>query len=494
VVAARLSEDPSRQVLLLEAGRTFSSAAEFPAELLGRDESAWVGADYNWKLAVSLTRERPQPVQVTRGRVIGGSSTVNGGIHLRALPEDFTGWGDGLWDWPDVLRCYRACETDVDFGTDPAHGDHGPVPVRRARRSEYSRLYAAFDDAARRAGHPDCPDLNHPDRCGIGPLPRNFTDGRRANAAVAYLMPVLGRPNLEVRATAVVDRVLVEDGRVVGVAVPEAGSIVRYQAPSVVLCAGALMTPAVLLRSGIGPAGEVARFDRPVLADLPGVGAVLRDHPTVHVQAPPRSAEVFPAAGAPGRMQAALCFTAPGSADRNDLQIMPTYRGGMLALTVMLNHSLSTGSVRLATTDPCGSPLISLNYLSHPADLARLRAGVEEARRLMCSPSLAGLTARDDAVQLPVTRDTAGADSWIRDNVSTAAHSHGTCPMGGPDDGGVVDARGRVHGVDGLAIADLSILPVPLRNNTHATSLMLGERFAELYAATVPVPAGPFRG
>jgi choline dehydrogenase len=488
VVAARLSEDPARRVLLLEAGQVFTSVDDFPPQLLGRDESAWVGQDHNWWHAVSLTRERPEPIPVTRGRVIGGSSSVNGGIHVRAVPEDFSGWGDGWWDWPDVLRCYRASERDLDFGADPVHGDRGPVTVQRARRADYTPLYASFDDACRSLGYAECADLNHPEAAGVGPLPRNFERGVRANAAFAYVFPALARPNLDVRGDNVVDRVLLDHGVVRGVNSIEGGRLFRWGAPEVVLCAGALMTPAVLLRSGIGPGADLAEFGRPAIVELSGVGATLHDHPTVHVQVRPRSESIIPAAGAPGRLQAALTFTAPGSPHRNDLQIMPSYRGEWLALTVMLNRSFSAGTVRLSSADPRDGPRIQLNYLSHHDDLVRLRAGVEEAIRIMMAPPLAGIAADGDRDLRAV-----GGPDWIRSNVSTAAHSAGTCPIGDPDDGGVTDARGRVHGTAGLYIADVSIVPVPLRNNTNATALMIGERFAELHdvASVSGVPAHP---
>jgi choline dehydrogenase len=481
VVAARLSEDPGRRVLLLEAGQAFTSIGAFPPQLLGQDESAWVGQDHNWWYGVSLTRERPEPVPVTRGRVIGGSSSVNGGIHVRSVPEDFSGWGDGWWDWPDVLRCYRNSERDLDFGTDPAHGDRGPVTVRRARRTDYTPLYASFDAACGSLGYAQCADLNHPQAAGVGPLPRNFERGVRANAAFAYLFPALARPNLDVRGDNVVNRVLVSRGAVSGVESLVDGQVVHWHAPEVMLCAGALMTPTVLLRSGIGPGATLAELGRPPLVELPGVGATLRDHPTVHVQVRPRTEAIIPAPGAPGRLQAALTFTAPGSPHRNDLQIMPSYRGDRLALTVMLNRSFSTGTVRLGSLDPRDSPRIELNYLSRRDDLTRLRAGVEEAVRIMTAPPLAEIT-EDGGPDLRAAL-TQGEPDWIRGNVSTAAHSTGTCPIGDPGEGGVVDARGRVHGVDGLAIADVSIVPVPLRNNTNATAFMIGERFAELHDA-----------
>jgi choline dehydrogenase len=178
----------------------------------------------------------------------------------------------------------------------------------------------------------------------------------------------------------------------------------------------------------------------------------------------------------------------PGAPHRNDLQIMPSYRGDWLALTVMLSRSFSVGTVRLGSADPRDGPRIQLNYLSHHDDLVRLRAGVDEAIRIMMAPPLAGIAADGDRDLRAV-----GGTDWIRSNVSTAAHSAGTCPIGDPDDGGVVDARGRVHGTDGLYIADVSIVPVALRNNTNATALMIGERFAELHdAASVSgVPAHP---
>jgi choline dehydrogenase len=168
------------------------------------------------------------------------------------------------------------------------------------------------------------------------------------------------------------------------------------------------------------------------------------------------------------------------------VQIMPSYRGERLALTVMLSRSFSTGTVRLASTDPEAGPHIDLDYLSDPRDLPRLRAGVQEATRLMQAPALAALAADGDQPDLPLRLSTPELDAFIRKAVSTSAHSHGTCAIGPPTGGGVVDARGRVHGVDGLSVADLSIMPIPLRNNTNATSLMIGERCAELLGTAAP--------
>ena len=480
VVAARLSQDPARRVLLLEAGQTFGSVEAFPPELLGTDENAWVGPEHNWWYTVSLTCERPDPVPVPRGRVIGGSGATNGGIHLRAMPEDFSGWGDGLWEWPDALRCYRRSEHDLDFGPDPAHGDQGPVAVGRAHPDDYTRLYSAFDSACLSVGHPACKDQNAPDAAGVGPMPRNYSRGIRVNAAFAYLFPALHRPNLRVRGDSVVHRVLVEAGRAVGVETIEAGRLVRRNAAAVALCAGALATPCVLLRSGIGSADDLRQLGVDVRADLPGGGAQLRDHATVHVQDRARSGDIFPPPGAPGRNQAVLQLTAPGSTDRNDLQIMPSYRADWLALTVMLNQTVSVGSLRLTSAEPTQNPVIALDYLSRAEDVARLRAGVREAVRIMTTRAFTEISAGGVADGPPGLGDHE-LDEWIRGHVSTAAHSHGTCPIGPPADGGVVDARGRVHGVDGLSIADVSIVPVPLRNNPNATSLMLGERIAELW-------------
>jgi choline dehydrogenase-like flavoprotein len=310
-------------------------------------------------------------------------------------------------------------------------------------------------------------------------MPRNYEHGIRVNAAFAYLFPVLDRPNLRVRGDSAVHRILVEGGRAHGVETIESGRLVRRHAAAVVLCAGALATPCVLLRSGIGSAAALRQLGLDVLADLPGVGAQLRDHSTVHVQDRPRSADIVPAPGAPGRNQAVLLLTAAGSTERNDLQIMPSYRAGWLALTVMLNRTTSVGSLRLTSADPLQNPAIALNYLSCDEDLDRLRAGVREAVRIMTTAVFSEITGGGMAGGPPDPSDR-GLDAWIRGNVSTAAHSSGTCPIGPPDAGGVVDARGRVHGVAGLSIADVSIVPVPLRNNPNATSLMLGERFAEL--------------
>lgn len=484
VVAARLSERTDRSVLLLEAGPTFPNLDGLPAHLLGRDENPWIGAEHNWILPARLTRWDTQSRAITRGRVLGGSGAVNGGIHVRATPSDFDGWGDGRWGWADVLDCYRRSEEDVDFGDRPYHGSHGPVPVRRAVRQDYSALYTVFESACDDAGHERCADLNSPGAQGQGPLPKNFRNGLRESAAMSYLLPILHRDNLTVVADAPVSRVVFDGTRACAVDVGTGADARRYRADRIVLCAGALLTPTILLRSGLGPLPVLDHLGIEAVRELAGVGEGLHDHPTVHIELEPRAAGAVPTAGRPGRMQTALLLTTGLHDTPTDIQIMPTYRAGRLALTVMLNRSLSTGAVRLPSADPEALPVVEFDYLSRPEDRDAMRAGVREALRLARSSALQEIGRADAALPASTASDEE-LDSWILRSLSSAAHSSGTCAMGERGTGAVVDACGAVHGVDDLSVADISIIPVPLRNNTNATALMTAERVAALLTEEV---------
>lgn len=292
-IAARTSEDPNRTVLLLEAGPDYSDLSSLPFDLMNGHVNSYTAHD--WKFAHYPTRQRE--IRFPRGRVVGGSSAVNTAIALRGMPEDFEEWAElGLpeWNWRGVLPAYKRLERDLDFGDRDYHGDAGPITIRRYPPSEMGVQHLAFLEAAQELGYPDCPDANDPDGWGAGPQPMNKLVRVRVSCAIGYLASARVRANLTIRPETSVQRVLVDNGRCVGVEVrARDGTIETLRARLVVLSAGAIMTPAILLRSGLGTAHELARHAIPVVRDIPGVGQKLSDHPALSVTMRPRDPSII---------------------------------------------------------------------------------------------------------------------------------------------------------------------------------------------------------
>ncbi|RBY92938.1 mycofactocin system GMC family oxidoreductase MftG [Blastococcus sp. TF02A-30] len=473
-VAARLA-DAGRRVLLLEAGTVPEGPGDWPPEL--RDPAdlaaARPGHPANWDLPAALTDDLV--VRVPRGRVAGGSSAINAAVFLRATAADLDRWAatGPLWAPAAVLAAYRRSEADADFGGSPLHGADGPVPVRRLPSP--SPLADGMATAAAELGFPDEPDKNGAGPAGYGPIPFNVAGGVRINAAMAYLAPRAGSARLTVRGDAVVRRVLVERGRAVGV-VTDDGPV---RAGEVVLSAGAVGTPHLLLRSGLGPAADLTAAGIDVVADLPGVGSGSGDHPLVYVPflADPGSHR------STARLHGVLHASVDGTAD-GEVELLPWLRpfGGEpeLSIGVGLQRPVARGRLRLGA-DPDGPPLVEYRYLTGESDRARLRAGVRLAARLLATDALRDLGAGRVAPGAAVLEDDRLLDRWIREHLTTAVHLSATARSGPDGDpGAVVDQELRVRGVDGLRLADTSVLPdVPTRGPA-ATAVMVGERAAEV--------------
>jgi choline dehydrogenase len=491
VLAARLA-DAGRRVLLLEAGADHARPADFPPEL--RDASTMAasmpGHPANWDLAGELTGSLTVPVP--RGRVVGGCSALNAGSFLRATRADLDGWaaaGNDLWSYDRVLPAYCRSETDRDFGDRPHHGTAGPIPVERPRAGH--PLATAFAGAAAELGFPAEPDKNADGPPGYGPVPFNVADGVRINTAMAYLSPRRGLPALTVRGGVPVRRVVVERGRAVGVQT-DAGVV---RAAEVVLSAGAVGSPHLLLLSGIGAAGDLRTAGIDVVADVPGVGADFTDHPNVYVGYRPAAPLPMPPGGLP--LHGVLHATSSGSARPGDLELLPwltpfsRITGGPpaphrdeLVLGIGLQAEDSRGRLSLAGSDPLCPPRLEYRYLTEESDRRRLREGVRLAVELLATRAFAPVVA--ERTRLPddvLTRD-AALDRWIRSHLATAIHLAGTARMGPEGDpGAVVDQLLRVRGVTGLRIVDTSVLPRVPSRGPAATAVMLGERAAELMLA-----------
>ena len=482
VLAARLSEEPSRRVLLLEAGLDYGSRETTPPDILNVLEVCFNPA-YDWGYFSEPDRSG-RTIQLWRARLVGGCSATNGAMALRGAPSDYDAWaaaGNAGWSFAEVLPFFKSLETDADFHDD-WHGSEGPLPIERARMKDLTELQRGFWEAATQSGHAVARDHNAPGAVGIGPTPRNGHGGTRMSTALTYLAQARGRPNLEVRSSTPVDRISMKSGRAVGLILASGETIPAEQ---VVLAGGTYASPTILMRSGIGPAKDLKQLGINSTVDLPGVGQGLIDHPLLGVD--------FPYAGPvkPGHKYQVMLTLRSSEAPTPapDLQIFaagafetdesPT--GAVCALVVSVVKPLSRGSVKLRSSDSADAPRIDPGYMTNPSDLSRMIEVVQEARRLCRQGPLAKLIAGPELA--PGAGDGSDLGAAIRSRVDTYHHPVGSCRMGlDPDAGAVVDAKGRVYGIDGLRVADASIMPDIPSANTNLPAIMLAERLAALIA------------
>lgn len=512
VLANRLSADPAVRVLLIEAG---PSDRQLPTSL---KTSLPAGnlfllphAKYNWKYHFSKhagvnERELPCP----RGKLLGGCSSINGSVYIRGHRKDYDGWaaqGNPGWSWADVLPIFKEHENHTS-GANEWHGTGGELQVSIPPGT--NPLAHAFVKAAVSLGHAHNPDLNGAEQDGFGLSHVTQSNGVRSSASRAFLHPVWHRPNLTVMTETLVQRIDLRAGRAVGVTVLRDGRRESFTASSeVVLSGGAVNSPQLLMLSGIGPSQPLFRLGIKVVNDLPGVGANLQDHPTVQVsmlnpgaQSYALSARTLPrvviaplawlfarrgmlasnAAEAGGYMR-----TLPGL-DRPDVQMtfvvglkgavqkLPRVHGVMLMVHLM--RPLSRGHLELQSAHPADPPLLHPDFLSDPGDVATLMRGVREARRMLAAEAFAPYGGAEVTPGAQYQSD-AELESAIRNQVGTAYHPVGTCKMGPREDPmTVVDAQLRVHGVEGLRVADASIMPDIIGGNTNAPAMMIGEQAA----------------
>ena len=495
-VATRLSEDPNRSVLLLEAGPDYPNFEQLPDDVkYGYSPTASVmGAPHNWSFVGTATPAQANEIAVPRGKVMGGTSAINGQVFLRGVPEDYDGWasfGNDQWSYINLLPYFRKLETDTDI-QDDFHGSDGPMPVRRHKPENWLPLQHAFKAACLDGGYPETYDHNNPDATGFGPFPMNNPNGVRMSTALSYINPNRHRLNLTIRPNVLVRRILFEGQRATGVEVESGGEIFRMEAEQIVLSAGAIASPQILMLSGVGPAEHLQEKGIAVVMDLPGVGKNLRDHPLVPVRV--KTKPDFPLDQDAPRIQTVLRYTASGSSHRNDMQIFPssfsTPLGGDpfaeegIRFTCMVELAESAGELLLNSNDPSEQPFINCRYLEAPKDRERLREGVRMILDMMEHESFNDIV---EELISPVESDLVTDDTldqWLLKNVWIGQHLSGTCKMGPDSDSmAVVDQYGRVHGIEGLRVADASIMPNVIRANTNATTIMIGERVADWIAS-----------
>ena len=486
VLAARLSEDPSAEVLLLEAGPDFRSA-ETPAAFRTREIDMTVerNPEFFWPRLTARRSPAQEPYHYLRGRGMGGSSTVNGLCAIRGVPADYDGWaerGAAGWAFADVLPAFVRLEDDHDFAGRPYHGRGGPVPVYREPESGWGGVDLAFRDAVLDAGFPWCDDHNAPDSTGLSPFAMNIRAGRRVSTNDGYLEPARDRPNLTIRGGAHVDRLVLEPAgrRVTGVLLAGGERCRVEPGGEVLVCCGAVHSPSVLLRSGIGPADELARLGIEAMLDLP-VGQGLQDHAMLMVKVPTAEGARH---AVDHRVTNCILRYSSGlaGAGENDMMLLPnngSARFGHSWLIAQQEQIFSRGRLTLVSPDPGVDPLIEQCMLTDERDLVRMRDALERIREVLSHRALTAIL--DGTPELP---DPADLPRVIMDT----AHVCSTCRMGSPDDvRTVVDPDCRVLGVDGLRVVDASIIPEVPRANLHLTVVMIAEHLA---ARLVP-PAQP---
>jgi 5-(hydroxymethyl)furfural/furfural oxidase len=544
VVAARLSEHPGNRVLLIEAGKDYAPGHEPPEILDVFAATAYSNPNFIWPDTVARFAPRPGNAPDARprrlynqGRVIGGTSSINGMASLRGLPSDYENWaasGARGWDWQSVLPYFNKLETDTDFDG-PLHGKTGPIRLQRYRAAEtWPGFVRGVVAAIAGEGWPDRNDQNADFADGYAAVAYCHTDTERMGAAWCYLTAeVRRRRNLTIMGETDVERILFEGRRAVGVRASQAGQTIEIYAREVIISGGALQSPALLLRSGVGPARELAALGIAVVADRPGVGKHLMEHPGVNFgfylkreARLPRTLRRQMFAGL--RWSSGFDGCPPG-----DMYLIPANKaawhaiGERLGLMMLwVNRSFSTGEVKLTSAARSKRLDIDFNMCSDPRDLERLVTGVRLMCRLQADPAVQMTVeqafpislsdwARRLAVHKPVNAmqtwlgamamesaapvrrflidrliadapsiddlasDDGACRDWIRNAVVGHWHASCTCRMGASDDpGAVTDPLARVYGVDGLRVADASIMPSVPCANTNLPTIMIGEKVA----------------
>ncbi|WP_327354382.1 mycofactocin dehydrogenase MftG [Streptomyces sp. NBC_01304] len=483
VLASRLTENSGVSVLLLEAGPDWADNSAIPADLTNaRTVSV---EDHDWGYTAEAVPGRS--LTYARGKVAGGCSAVNGAIALRGIPADYDEWaqlGNDEWAWSSLLPYFRRIEDDQDFDG-PFHGKGGPTPVVRATRDELVPFQAAYLEACLDQGFGYVEDHNDPQSTGVGPIPMNRRGDLRISTAIAYLTEARKRKNLTIKAGATVHRVLFEGTRAVGVEVETGGTLEKVYGDQITLSAGALNSPAILLRSGIGPKDELRELGIDVVLDQPNVGANLIEHQQITVGLLPKEGVTDP--NDPD-VQVLVRYTNPGSEQFNDMQLyfvsryVPVTHRPISVMSV-LQKPECRGRVSLRSADPAVQPEIVLNSYGTAADQKIAMDGVRLSWEIANSKQIQDLSSglSDKLTQRQVDDDALLLD-YIRENSATLWHPVGTAKMGAAGDPtAVVDQRLRVHGVQNLNVVDASVMPTHVSANPNLTCYVIGERAAEWF-------------
>ena len=517
VLAARLSEDPKNSVCLIEAGgEDRHPFIHIPATV----GAAIMRPRLNWRFLTA-----PQPhlndrrIPLPRGHVVGGSGSINGMVYFRGQPQDFEDWaamGNPGWSYREVLPYFIRSESNDSYAGSPYHGTDGPIRVSHIPRP--NPMIAAFLEAMRSLGFKRCDDFNGPHPEGYGRRQGTIRNGRRDSTAAAYLRPARSRHNLKVLTDSLVTRVVIENGRAMAVELQHGGETRRLNARrEIVISAGAVQSPQVLMLSGIGDGKALQALGIAVKQDLPAVGANYHDHLAAGILMEMSNSESYGISlraaprGALNLLEYALFRRGPLASnvfeanafvrsreglDRPDLQIVfqparrnrgtfPFPLGHGFALSVVHLYPKSRGRVFLASADPRAAPIVDPNLLGDPDDLAPTLRGLELSRRIIAAPAFA----RYRATEVQPGPEAQGAEAlteYVRRVAATVHHPVSSCRMG-PDTNSVVDPQLRVHGLSGLRVVDASIFPRVVGGNTNAVVVMVAEKAADMMLG-IPAP------
>ena len=501
-LAGRLSEDPACRVLLLEAGADWRSA-EAPAAARSANIFPFMQqpghqAVWQWPGLQSRRTAVQAPRHYWRGRGLGGSSLVNAQIAIWGVGAAFDAWaaaGCEGWAAADVLPLFARMEDDPEMAGANHHGRGGPIPIYRAPPETWGPVDKGLRDAALACGHPWNPDLNAPSGEGVSCYPINSRDLKRVTTNDGYLEPARGRPNLTILGDALADRVVLEDGRATGVVVRIGGVSRTFHGREIVLCAGAVHSPAILMRSGLGPSLHLQQHGIMVQREMPEVGRNFMDHPMLRVCIDLTAAH---ATSDPDQRHTNCCVTYSsglggggvrdmiliGFNHRNiDATGAPNAQG---SVGVAVYDAFSRGEVTLTSARPENDPQVEENMLADPRDRLRMRDGLRRVHAMSRQPGLRDIAERFTVAESGVDLATAAAlpdadlDALILAHVGDIQHAAGTCRMSARNDpAGVVNPDLTVKGVPGLRVADASIMPMDCRANTHMTCVMIGEWLAD---------------
>src|SRR5262245_60304661 len=509
VLASRLAANAHISVLLLEAGPDYPDSAQFPDDIkFGHTRFAEApDSKHNWALRGTITEEQGE-IHVAQGKVIGGGSSINGQAMQRGFPEDFDSWaalGNEEWSYAKILPYFIKSEHDLDI-VDDCHGTEGPMPVRRRQSGPWPAIQQAFHAACVQAGFGTTADTNGLHPAGLGVAPSNNLDGMRMSAAITHLRPMRHCLNLTVRGGVFVRKILFKDFQAVGLEAESGGEVFTVEAARVVLSAGAIRSPQLLMLSGIGPTDHLQHFGIPTVHHLPGVGQNLWNHLSAQLTFKVKDGIVL--ATDVDAVHFSLHYTSDGSSASNDMVLrtspvvdarqervpgvrtrylngdVPPDRVARISCTLGLPDG--AGYVRLVSADPGVQPVFNYCYLQHPNDLRRVRDGLRLASRLLASDAYKDVVDHRIHPTDAILADDDALDRWIRQTVGTARHVSGTCKMGpDADPMAVVDQYCRVKGVQGLWVVDASVMPrIPRSGGSHATVVMIGERVVDWIASS----------
>jgi len=500
IIASRLTEDEGCSVLLIEAGPDYPTLDQMPDPVkyaYGHDQNIWAiafghGTKFGWNYYGRTTDKSP-PKLFPRGKLVGGSSAINAQVFLRGIPEDYDNWadlGNDHWSFEELLPYFRMIETDIDI-QDQYHGTDGPIIARRFKKDDWNNDQRAFYESCLLHGYDECLDHNNPYSSGIGPMPVNNFEGIRYSTAIGYLSLARNRDNLTISSESLVHKLLIDGKRATGVLFEKDKELIKAEADEIILCAGAIASPHLLMLSGIGNPNNINQYGIPVIHELPGVGKNLRDHPQVSVvwKLKPE-ARVDPLSSP---LQIGLRFTSSGSSLRNDmytlgssaLPIEGTYHisnspRDYFGLISHLNLEISSGQIYLGSSDPHVHPVIDANYFDESFDIERMRESIYISLALGEELPLKSIIQEKLHPTNNDLESNNSFDDWIKREAATSHHLSSTCKMGiESDETAVVDQYGKVYGIDSLRVADASIMPDCIRANTNVTTMVIGERIAD---------------